>query len=43
MNLKRLSKLYFESGNVCVDGLRGRGKDMLLANIIVRQKKPYML
>ena len=42
MNLKRLSKKYFESGNVCVDGLRGRGKDMLLANVIVRQKKPYI-
>lgn len=32
----------FEDGNVCVTGLRGRGKDMLFANVVARRKKPYI-
>lgn len=32
----------FDSGNVCVCGLRGRGKDMLMANVAVRRKRPYV-
>ena len=32
----------FESGNVSVCGLRGTGKDMLFANVVVRRKKPYI-
>lgn len=31
----------FEDGNVAVVGLRGRGKDMLLANVIMRRKLDY--
>ncbi len=38
----RKIKQYFSSGNVCVCGLRGRGKDMLFANIILRRKLPYV-
>lgn len=33
---------YFESGNVCVVGLRGCGKDMLFANVVARRKRPYI-
>lgn len=32
----------FKNGNVCVTGLRGTGKDMLMANVAVRRKKPYI-
>lgn len=32
----------FKQGNVCVCGERGSGKDMLMANICVRTKKPYL-
>lgn len=32
----------FENGNCSVFGLRGRGKDMLTANVIARRKKPYI-
>lgn len=32
----------FRDGNVCVTGLRGRGKDMLIANVVMRRKKPYV-
>ena len=42
MNLKKLDKLYFSTGNVCVDGLRGRGKDMLMANVVYRRNEPYI-
>lgn len=42
MNLKKLIKITFEKGNVCVDGLRGCGKDMLTANVIVRRNRPYV-
>lgn len=33
---------FFEDGNVCVCGLRGRGKDMLMANVVVRRSLPYV-
>lgn len=32
----------FEDGNVCVCGLRGRGKDLLMANVVARRKKEYV-
>lgn len=32
----------FEQGNVSVCGLRGSGKDMLFANIVMRRKIPYI-
>lgn len=41
MRMKKVIKL-FENGNVCVFGLRGKGKDMLLANVIMRRKLPYL-
>lgn len=41
MRIKRIMR-YFEDGNVCVIGLRGRGKDMLQGNVIVRRKRPYI-
>ena len=41
MRFKTIIKL-FEDGNVCVTGLRGRGKDMLMANVAVRRKLPYV-
>lgn len=42
MRLKKFIKKYFLDGNVCVVGLRGRGKDMLFANVIKRRKSPYI-
>lgn len=41
MRLNRIIKL-FEEGNVCVCGLKGRGKDMLMANVTQRRKLPYV-
>ena len=41
MRFKKIIQL-FEDGNVCVTGLRGRGKDMLFANVIIRRKIPYI-
>ena len=41
MNMRKILKL-FDSGNVCVVGLRGCGKDMLFANVIARRKQPYI-
>ena len=41
MRFKKIVKM-FESGNVCVTGLRGTGKDLLTANVVVRRKKPYV-
>ena len=32
----------FQKGNVCVCGLRGAGKDVLMGNVIARRKKPYV-
>ena len=39
--MRKIIKL-FESGNVCVCGLRGRGKDMLFANVVMRRMLPYV-
>lgn len=33
---------YFNDGNVSVCGLRGRGKDMLMSNVVVRRNLPYI-
>lgn len=41
MGLNKIIK-YFESGNVCVVGLRGCGKDMLFANVVDRRSSPYV-
>lgn len=41
MGLRKIIKL-FEEGNVCVCGLKGRGKDMLMSNVVVRRKLPYV-
>lgn len=32
----------FKSGNVCVTGLRGSGKDVLTGNVVARRRKPYV-
>lgn len=32
----------FKRGNVAVCGLRGRGKDLLMSNVVVRRHKPYV-
>lgn len=42
MKLKKLIKDYYNKGNVCVDGLRGRGKDMLTSNIIYKRATGYI-
>lgn len=39
--MRKIVKM-FEDGNVSVCGLRGRGKDMLIANVIWRRKLPYI-
>lgn len=39
--MKKIIKL-FQSGNVCVCGLKGRGKDMLFSNVVARRKLPYV-
>lgn len=41
MRFKKIIKL-FEDGNVCVFGLRGRGKDLLMSNVVVRRAQPYI-
>lgn len=41
MLIRKIVRL-FEDGNVCVCGLRGRGKDLLMANVAVRRKKEYV-
>lgn len=41
MNIKSICKLY-DYSSVCITGMRGRGKDMLTANVIMRRKKPYI-
>lgn len=40
-NFKKIRSL-FKKGNIIVTGLRGTGKDMLFANVIARDKKPYI-
>lgn len=41
MRFKKIIRM-FEDGNTCVCGLRGRGKDMLMGNVIVRRGLPYV-
>ncbi len=41
LNFRRVRKM-FRKGNVSVSGLRGRGKDMLIANVIARDDRPYI-
>lgn len=41
MKLKTIIR-HFKDGNTCVTGLRGRGKDMLIANVVCRRKKDYI-
>lgn len=41
IGLKHIIKL-FEKGNVCVCGMRGDGKDVLMGNVVVRRKLPYV-
>lgn len=41
IGLRKIIRL-FEDGNVCVTGLRGRGKDLLMANVVVRRNQPYV-
>lgn len=41
MRIKKLIKL-FEKNNVCVCGLRGRGKDILFGNVVARSLCPYV-
>ena len=41
MGLRKIIKM-FEEGNVCVTGLKGRGKDMLMSNVVARRKLPYV-
>lgn len=39
--MKKIIKL-FKSGNVQIDGKKGRGKDLLTANVIARRNIPYV-
>lgn len=32
----------YQNGNTCIDGLRGCGKDILMANLVARRNKPYI-
>ena len=41
MSILKIVKL-FEKGNVCVCGERGKGKDMLFANVVARRNLPYI-
>ena len=41
MRFRKIIQL-FEQGNVCVCGLRGKGKDVLMGNVIARKKRPYV-
>lgn len=41
MGLRKIIKI-FENGNVSVCGLRSRGKDMLMANVVVRRGIKYV-
>lgn len=41
MRFKKIIE-YFKKGSVSVCGMKGRGKDMLMANVVVRRKKPYI-
>lgn len=37
--ISNIKRKYFDYGSCCVYGMRGRGKDMLMANIAVRNKQ----
>jgi hypothetical protein len=39
--MRQIIKL-FRNGSVIVTGLRGRGKDMLMSNVVVRRNEPYI-
>lgn len=39
--MRRIIRL-FKTGNVSVCGLKGAGKDMLFANVVMRRDKPYI-
>lgn len=39
--MRKIVKM-FNKGNVCVAGLRGDGKDMLMANVVCRRKQDYI-
>lgn len=41
MRFKKILKL-FKNGSVCITGLRGSGKDMLMSNVIARRKQSYI-
>lgn len=41
MNIKKVIK-HFEEGNVSVCGMKGRGKDLLFANVAMRRDLPYI-
>lgn len=41
MKFKKIIQL-FEDGNVSVCGLRGRGKDLLMSNVVARRGLPYV-
>ena len=41
MRFKKIIRM-FENGNVCITGLRGTGKDLLMSNVVVRRKDPYV-
>lgn len=41
MGLKKIIKLY-EQGSVSICGMKGRGKDMLTGNVVVRRGRPYI-
>lgn len=41
MNFKKIVKM-FKDDNVCVTGLRGTGKDMLMSNVIARRNEAYI-
>lgn len=38
----RYFRKKFEKDNVCVVGLKGKGKDLMFGNVINRRKKPYI-
>lgn len=39
--MRKIVKM-FEKGNVSISGLVGTGKDMLMGNVVVRRKRPYV-
>ena len=41
MRFKKIIKM-FENGNVCVTGMRGKGKDLIIGNVIAHRKKQYV-